>query len=125
MKRAIAIGVLTLIFHSAASAQGAGTAQDLYDRCARNDPMCAPFLLGVAAVMALMGKVYQDQRFEYKFVAPLSVFAICSTGSPVTGYTLPHVFMAWLDRHPERKQDSIGSSAMDAFSEAWPCGNPN
>jgi hypothetical protein len=75
----------------------------------------------MASVMALVGKTYQDQRLEYKLLGLLSVFALCSDGSPVNGHTLPHIFMAWLDRHPASKGDSMSSSAMDAFHEAWPC----
>jgi hypothetical protein len=71
-------------------------------------------------VMAKLGTAYQDRNFEYKFIAPLGAFALCSNGSPTTGNTLSHVYMAWLDRHPERKQDTMGSVAMDAFHEAWP-----
>ncbi len=75
-------------------------------------------------MMTLMGKTYQDQSLEYRFVGLLSVFALCSPGGPVNGYTLPHIFMAWLDRHPESKGDFMASSAMDAFREAWPCEKP-
>jgi len=125
MKRAIVVGILTLIFWSTSFAQEAGTAQDLYDRCVRNDPMCAPYLMGIASVMVILGKTYQDTSLEYRFVGLFSVFAVCLNGSPMTGHTLPHVFIAWLDRHPGRKHDFMASSAMDAFREAWPCNKSN
>ena len=125
MKRTIMVVILTLIFHSTAPAQGVGTTQDLYDRCIKDEVLCGSYLMGVASIMALMGKTYQDQTFEYKFIAPLSVFAMCSTGAPVTGVILRHVFTAWVDRHPESKPDHMASSAMDAFKEAWPCEKSN
>ena len=112
-------------FHSTAFGQGTGTAQELYDRCAQNDPICGSYLMGVATVMFVLGTAYKDPQLEREFVAPLGVFALCSTGNPVTGRTLPHIFMAWIDRHPDRKQDAMGSSAMNALSEAWPCEKTN
>lgn len=75
--------------------------------------------------MILMGKTYQDMTLDYKIVAPLSLFGICSNGTPVTGVISRHVFMAWLDRHPERKKDNMGSAAIDAFRDAWPCEKSN
>ena len=81
--------------------------------------------MGVGSVMVLMGKTYQDATLEYKFVASLGFFAICSTETPITGIIARHVYMAWLDRHPEREQDNMGSAAMRAFREAWPCEKSN
>jgi hypothetical protein len=90
-----------------------GTTQDMYDRCVRDDPLCASYLMGVASVMSLFGKAYQnDPRFE----VALSIFAVCPNGAPTNGRILTHVFMAWVDRHPESKRNFMESSAMDALT---------
>lgn len=125
MKRLIAAIILAAPILCSPVVAEEGTAQSLYDRCLQNDPLCGSYLLGVGSVMSLLGKTYQDQTFEYKFVAPLSTFAICPNGAPANGHVLRHVFMAWFDRHPENKGDFMGTAALDAFREAWPCEKPN
>jgi hypothetical protein len=125
MRRVIAVGILTLLFHSATSAQGLGTTQDLYDRCMRDEVLCGSYLMRVASVVSLLGKPYKDPELNPElnrgFLAPFAIFAVCSTGAPVNGHILRHVFIACVDRHPEAKNEGMGASAVDAFKEAWPC----
>ena len=101
MKQVIAATILMLTFPATAWAQEGTKAQDLYDHCVKNDAICGPFLMGVAGAMVMLGKAYEDKTLEREFVAALDVFAICSRGAPVTGNILRHVYIAWLDRHPE------------------------
>ena len=112
MKRLIAVGILTLIFHSAAPAQGGLTAQYLYNQCVKDEQICSAYLMGVAHLMIYMGKAYQDRSF-----------ALCqnSNDAAANGITLRRIFMAWLDRHPASKQEAMVSGAMNAFKETWPC----
>jgi hypothetical protein len=126
MKLAIAASIFMANFDSTAlAAQDVSKEQFLYDQCVRDDPICAFFLMGIAKVMVTLGKAYKDPALEGDFiVSGFSAFAICSKSSPVNGHVLRHVYLAWLDLHPEHKQDPVGQAAMDAFREAWPCDEP-
>ena len=120
MKWIIALA-LTITTSTAALSE---TARDLYNRCAANDPNCNSYLLGAATIMVFLGKAFQDKDLR-PTTESYSVFAICPGKSPVNGEVLRHVFMAWMDRHPDRAVDNIGATALDALTEAWPCENSN
>lgn len=102
-------------------AQDAGTTEDLYNRCARNDPICGAYLIGVASVLVMMGKAYQEPALDQNFMAPFQVWAICPTHGPVNGHSLRHRFLAWVEENPASRPAPMLESAMTAFKEAWPC----
>ena len=121
MIRAITSAAMLLMLQGSAIAQEAGTAHDLYNRCVKNEPLCGAYLMGVASVLTLMGKTYQDRQLEPDFVAPLNVFAICSKGAPATGHVLRNIFVAWIETNPARKAEGMAAGAITAMKDAWPC----
>lgn len=121
MMRGTVTGALLLLTYTSALAQGIGTTQDLYDRCARNEPICGAYLMGVASVLIMMGKAYQDPKLQPDFMAPFQVWAICPARGPVNGDFLRQRFMVWTEKNPAERTELMGATAMHAFQETWPC----
>ena len=76
MTRGIIAGAIFLLTCVSSMAQEAGTTQDLYYRCVRNDPICGAYLMGVASVLIMMGKAYQEPKLGKDFMSPFLVWAI-------------------------------------------------
>jgi hypothetical protein len=121
MKRAIILGVLVLTLHSAAFAEEARTAQDLYGLCIRNEPSCGSYLAGVAAVMAVVGRTYRQRHLDHRAIGPFGFLSICPNGEPMTGVTLSKIFTAWFDNHADRERDPMEHAAIEALLNKWPC----
>lgn len=120
MTRGIVACMIFLLAYCSAMAQDAGTTKDLYDRCARNEPICGAYLMG--AVLGMMGKAYQDPALEPNYMAPFRVLGICpAQGSPMNGYALRQRFMAWVEKNSSQRAEPMGDSAMHAFQEAIEC----
>jgi hypothetical protein len=78
--------------------------------------------MGIATVMSTLGDAYP--ALDREVAAHIGPAAMCTKGSRVNGPVLRQVYLAWLDVHPEQKQDPVGSAAMYAFRETWPCKEP-
>ena len=82
-------------------------ASTLYNLCIENNPLCESYLMGATTIMIMRGKAYEDKDFEPDFIAPLGIFAICSKGGPVNGRILHHIFVAWIEIDPKRKNEPL------------------
>jgi hypothetical protein len=118
-----AVGIFSAAMTGPASAVDT---ESLYKLCKSPEPVsqatCTAYLLGVASVMAMLGKEYTDAKpgEDKDFRAPFAAIGLCAT-SASSGPALRQIFINWAEKHVAEWKASVGGSAMTAFQEAWPC----